>query len=91
MKFKGLRELIFETNIQQEYLYHQTATNKMSSSNKTKNIALKMINKDEFETKSSKSFLVKPVEKNPEEDDDILSQSNKSAFNALTSLRKFKY
>lgn len=48
MKFKGTKELIFEANTQQEYLYPQTISNKPASNNKTKNIALKMINRDEF-------------------------------------------
>ena len=48
-----------------------------------------MIKRDDFETKSSKSFLVRP-HKNPE-DDDGLSQSNQSQFLGLSGLRKFKY
>ncbi len=48
MKFKGTKELIFEANTQQQYLYPQTINNKPINTNTTKNIALKMINRDEF-------------------------------------------
>lgn len=58
---------------------------------KNKNLALKMIKRDEFETKSSKSFLVKPKQnRNPEMEEDNLSQGNISA-SGLSALRKFKF
>ena len=65
MKYKGVDELVFELNIQQEYIYPQTTSPTKSPTKKNQNIALKMLNKDEFETKSSKSFMIKPIEKNP--------------------------
>lgn len=85
MKFKGMKELVFEINAQQEYLYPQTKSPKKSTP--IKNLAVNMIKRDDFETKSSKSFLVRP-HKNPEEDDS-LSQSNTNL--GLSALRKFKY
>ena len=52
-----MKELVFEMNAQQEYLYPQTKSPKKSTPNK--NLAVNMIKRDDFETKSSKSFLVK--------------------------------
>lgn len=85
MKFKGMKELVFEINAQQEYLYPQTKSPKKATP--IKNLAINMIKRDEFETKSSKSFLVRP-NRNPE-DEDSLSQSNTNF--GLSGLRKFKY
>lgn len=50
-------------NAQQEYLYPQTKTTPKKST-PIKNLAVNMIRRDDFETKSSKSFLVRP-HKNP--------------------------
>lgn len=60
LKYKGIDELVFELNTQQEYIYPQTSMTK-SPTKKNQNIALKMVNKEEFDTKSSKSFLVRPM------------------------------
>ena len=88
MKFKGMKELVFEMNAQQEYLYPQTKISPKKTAG-IKNLAINMIKRDDFETKSSKSFLVRP-NKNPEDEEDAMSQSNNSNL-GLSGLRRFKY
>ena len=66
-------------------MYPQTKVVKKNTP--IKNLAVNMIRRDDFETKSSKSFLVRP-HKSLEEDDSV-SQSNTNM--GLSGLRKFKY
>lgn len=44
MKFKGMKELVFEINAQQEYLYPQTKSPKKATP--IKNLAINMIKRD---------------------------------------------